>query len=129
MLMVIDIHCLVLITFFDTVYIDIIVKVDDDATTGKILFNSPKQNDFSWIEESFIDLDNALGKLNMLIGSQLLVSAAWAVDIQSKLTNNTANIEGTANTFNIKTFQTYTENIKDKLIAKLEDVLKTLKSL
>ena len=115
--------------FFDTVYIDIIVQVDNDATTGKILFNSPKHGDYSWIEESFTDLDDALGKLNMLIGSQLLVSAAWALDVQSKLTNNTANIEGTVNTFNVKTFQTYTENTKDKLIAKLEDALKTLKSL
>lgn len=115
--------------FFDTVYIDVIVKVDDDATTGMIMFNSPKSGDYAWVEESFTDLDDALGKLNMLIGSQLLVSAAWALDIQSKLTINTANIEGTANTFNVKTFQTYTENTKDKLIAKLEDMLKTLKSL
>ena len=114
---------------FDTVYIDIIVKVDDDATTGRILFNSPKQGDYSWVEESFVDLDDAIGKLNMLIGSQLLVSAPWALDIQSKLTNNIANIEGTTNTFNVKTFQTYTENTKDKLIAKLEEALKTLKSL
>ncbi len=115
--------------FFNTVYIDVIVKVDDDATTGKILFNSPKTGDYSWVEESFVDLDDAIGKLNMLIGSQLLVSATWALDIQSKLTNNIANIEGTTNKFDVKTFQTYTENTKDKLIAKLEEALKTLKSL
>lgn len=115
--------------FFDTVYIDVIVKVDNDATSGKIMFNSPKSGDFAWVEESFTDLDDALGKLNMLIGSQLLVSAAWALDIQSKLTTNAANIEGTINIFNVKTFQTYTENTKDKLIAKLEATLNTLKSL
>lgn len=114
---------------FDTVYIDVIVAVDNDATTGKIMFNSPKSGDYSWVEESFTDLDDALGKLNMLIGSQLLVSAAWALDIQSKLTINAANIEGTTNTFNVKTFQTYSENTKDKLVAKLEDMLNTLKSL
>ena len=115
--------------FFDMVYIDVIVKVDNDATTGKIMFNSPKSGDFAWVEESFTDLDDALGKLNMLIGSQLLVSAAWALDIQSKLTTNAANIEGTINIFNVKTFQTYTENTKDKLIAKLEETLNVLKTL
>ena len=115
--------------FFDMVYIDVIVKVDDDATTGKIMFNSPKSGDYKWIEETFVDLNDALGKLNMLIGSQLLMSAAWAVNIQSNLTANTANIEGTINTFDVKTFQTYTENTKDKLIAKLEDMLNALKSL
>lgn len=115
--------------FFDMVYIDVIVKVDDDATTGKIMFNSPKSGDYAWVEESFTDLDDALGKLNMLISSQLLVSAAWVLDIQSKLTNNTANIEGTINTFDVKTFQTYTENTKDKLIAKLEETLNVLKTL
>lgn len=115
--------------FFDTVYIDVIVKVDDDATTGKIMLNSPKSGDYAWVEESFTDLDDALGKLNMLIGSQLLVSAAWTLDIQSKLTNNMANIEGTSNTFNVKSMSVYTENTKDKLIAKLEDTLNTLKSL
>lgn len=115
--------------FFNTVYIDVTVKVDEDATTGKIMFNSPKSGDYAWVEETFVDLDDALGKLNMLVGSQLLVSAAWALDIQSKLTNNISNIEGTINKFNVKTFQTYTENTKDKLIAKLEDMLSLLKSL
>lgn len=115
--------------FFDTVYIDVIVKVDDDATSGTIMFNSPKTGDYAWVEEKFVDLDDALGKLNMLIGSQLLVSAAWALDIQSKLTNNTANIEGTSNKFNVKSMSVYTENTKDKLIAKLEDTLNALKSL
>lgn len=115
--------------FFDTIYIDIIVQVDNDATTGKILFNSPKSGDYSWVEESFVDLDDALGKLNMLIGSQLLVSTAWALDIQSKLTSDVSNITGTSNKFNVKSMSVYTENTKDKLIAKLEDTLKTLKSL
>ena len=115
--------------FFNTVYIDVIVKVEDDATSGTIMFNSPKTGDYAWVEETFVDLDDALGKLNMLIGSQLLVSAAWALDIQSKLTNNTANIEGTSNKFNVKSMSVYTENTKDKLIAKLEDTLNTLKLL
>lgn len=115
--------------FFNTVYIDVIVKVDDDATSGTIMFNSPKTGDYTWVEEKFVDLDDALGKLNMLIGSQLLVSAAWALDIQSKLTNNMANIEGTSNKFNVKSMSVYTENTKDKLIAKLEDTLNALKSL
>jgi len=115
--------------FFDTVYIDVIVKVDDDATTGTIMFNSPKTGDYAWVEEKFVDLDDALGKLNMLIGSQLLVSAAWVLDIQSKLTSDVSNIEGTTNKFDIKSFKTYTENTKDNLIAKLEDMLNTIKSL
>lgn len=115
--------------FFNTVYIDLIVKVDDDSTSGKIMFNSPKSGDYSWLEETFVDLNDALGKLNMLIGSQLLVSATWAINTQMKLTSDVANIEGTTNKFDVETFQTYTENTKDKLIAKLEDALKTLKSL
>ena len=115
--------------FFDTVYIDVIVKVDDDSTSGTIMFNSPKTGDYAWIEEKFVDLNDALGKLNMLISSQLLVSAAWALDIQSKLTDNTANIEGTSNKFDVKSMSVYMENTKDKLIAKLEDTLNTLKSL
>lgn len=115
--------------FFDTVYIDVIVKGDADATSGTIMFNSPKTGDYAWIEETFTDLDDALGKLNMLIGSQLLVSAAWVLDIQSKLTSDVSNIEGTTNKFDIKSFKTYTESTKDKLIAKLEDTLNTLKSL
>ena len=115
--------------FFDIVYIDVIVKVDDDATTGKIMFNSPKSGDYSWLEETFVDLNDALGKLNMLIGSQLLVSATWAINTQMKLTSDIANIEGTTNKFDVKTFKTYTESTKDKLIAKLEDALNTLKSL
>ena len=114
---------------FDTIYIDVIVKVDDDATTGKIMFNSPKSGDYAWIEETFADLDDALGKLNMLIGSQLLVSATWAINTQMKLTDDVSNIEGTTNRFDIKSFKTYTENTKDKLITKLEDMLNTLKSL
>lgn len=115
--------------FFNTVYIDVIVKVDDDATTGKIMFNSPKSGDYAYVEETFVDLNDALGKLNMLIGSQLLVSAAWAINTQMKLTSDVSNIEGTTNKFDVKTFQTYAENTKDKLIAKLEDMLSLLKSL
>ena len=114
---------------FDTVYIDVIVKGDDDATSGTIMFNSPKTGDYAWIEETFVDLDDALGKLNMLIGSQLLVSAAWALDIQSKLTSDASNINGTTNKFDVKSMSVYTETTKDKLIAKLEDTLNTLKSL
>ena len=115
--------------FFDTVYIDVIVKVDDDATTGTIMFNSPKTGDYAWVEEKFVDLDDALGKLNMLISSQLLVSATWAINTQMKLTDDVSNIEGTTNKFDIKSFKTYTESTKDKLIVKLEDMLNTLKSL
>lgn len=115
--------------FFDTVYIDVIVKGDADATSGTIMFNSPKTGDYAWIEETFVDLDDALGKLNMLIGSQLLVSATWAINTQMKLTSDVSNIEGTTNKFDINTFKTYTESTKDKLIAKLEDMLNTLKSL
>lgn len=115
--------------FFDTVYIDVIVKGDADATSGTIMFNSPKTGDYAWIEETFVDLDDALGKLNMLIGSQLLVSAAWALDIQSKLTSDASNINGTTNKFNVQSMSLYTENTKDKLIAKLEDTLNTLKAL
>ena len=114
---------------FDTIYIDVIVKVDDDATTGKIMFNSPKSGDYAWLEETFVDLNDALGKLNMLIGSQLLVSATWAINTQMKLTDDVSNIEGTTNRFDIKSFKTYTENTKDNLIAKLEDMLNTIKSL
>lgn len=115
--------------FFDTVYIDVIVKGDADATSGTIMFNSPKPGDYAWIEEKFTDLNDALGKLNMLIGSQLLVSATWAINTQMKLTSDVSDIDGTINKFDVNTFKTYTENTKDKLITKLEDMLNTLKSL
>jgi hypothetical protein len=65
----------------------------------------------------------------MLIGSQLLVSAGWALGIQSNLTANVSNINGTSNKFNVQSMSVYTENTKDKIIAKLEDMLNTLKSL
>lgn len=99
--------------FFDTVYIDLIVKVDDDSTSGKIMFNSPKTGDYSWLEETFVDLNGALGKLNMLIGSQLLVSATWAVNTQMKLTSDVAKFVKVANN---KINKYSTLNSKPKLI-------------
>lgn len=104
----------------------IIMIVKEDTTSGKIICETNTKPKLTWTESEFTDLNSAIGALNSILAIHCLSINASVVNLLDKLTNS--RVSSVYNkTFDIATFQTYTENAKEKAIEKLEQELKRLK--
>lgn len=113
---------------FGGTYMEITVKINEDTTTGTITQTSGRAMDYRWIEETFDDLDECIGKINSLINSQLLITCSTAMANVDKMIGKMGDLTGTTNKFDTNSLETYSANTKEILIQKLEEALNTLKS-
>ena len=106
---------------------ELTLKVNEDGKSGEIgLFHDSCNN--AYVSAKFSSLENAIESINSLIEPLLLCSVSKSMELHSKMSRARSSVDvGSLNVIDYKTFDTYSERLKDKIISELEEALKRLK--
>ena len=99
------------------------VKVDFDTTKGSV---TKTLKDFSFIECEFNDLDSAIGAINSVVASDLLITQSVITRALDKMNSNRSN-KITKTNIDFTTLSVVSTDFKQKLVGLLEDEIKKLK--
>lgn len=101
-------------------------EVEDDTTKGRVLRSIP--NSEKWTEAGFSDLDSAIGAVNSIVAPYCVITNAVISGMLKKLTDSrVSNI--CDKSFDFKTFNVYSEDIRKNAIEFMEKEIKALKEL
>ena len=100
---------------------------DNDDLSGDIIMDTSHS---SYVTKKFNGLDEAIASINAIVEPILLNYSSKALSTYDKLTDSRANLSETEMThIDYESFNTHTENMRDKTIAALENALNMLKNM
>lgn len=112
--------------FSKQVAVEMLVDVDDSGKNGSISLHH--QSSSSFVQSDFDGLEDAIATINSLVEPLLLCNASEMIAKHSKMTKQRKKTNlGEVVTVNFRALQTFSEDLKAKTIAALEEALKRLK--
>ena len=106
-------------------YITIELHIDD-ASNGTIMEHITS---FSFTKVEFNGVEDAISKINSIVGVDLLHSASFALSTEAKMSKSRNNLsDATFNVIDIKSLASYTGGMREKAIETLEAALNLLKN-
>lgn len=107
-------------------YITIELHIDDDASNGTIMEHITS---FSYTKAEFNGVEDAISKINSIVGVDLLHSASFALSTEAKLSESRDKLsDATFNVIDIDSLTSYTGDMREKAIKALEAALNLLKN-
>ena len=104
---------------------EVYFEVKEDTTTGIVGRMIPGTD--RWTESEFEDLDSAIGSVNSILASYLVMVNAITVGVLGKLTESRAS-EVYNKRFDMKSLKVYSEDARKKTIELLKEELKRLEN-
>jgi hypothetical protein len=115
--------------FFKGDYITVSAKFDEDKTSGILMVTGPT-NDYRWMQDTYEDYVDLIGKVNSILSSMLIISGSWTLQILNKMHGEPNSLDNTTiNLFDLNSFKTHSATLKESLIDELESTLNTLKNM